>query len=248
LESVIADKFTKKDRLTFKDELRKMSDNKARLDAWWKKDREVTLKASDDIVSLLISKIPDYQSLSDREKTSRLMYQVQRIGSDNVTLSNVDKKALIRVAMTEGGKKNINENDFMKLTSQGTVLTNKESQDMFVKYPYLNGVLGLSYGNYPIKPVKRNERGLVESVMVNFYAREGSDKSGDDYFTSMGLKNYTAERLSNLYYQGGTTSFTMPTLTSKEREKSPTWAFVSSVINNENNVQPQILRNGELPL
>ena len=246
LESVIADKFTKKDRLTFKDELRKMSENKARLNAWWEKDREVTLKASNDIVSLLVSKIPDYQSLSDREKTNMLMYQVQRIGSSDVSLSNVDKKALIRVAMTEGGKKNINENDFIKLTSQGTVLSNKEWQEMFVKYPYLKGVLGLSYGNYPIKPVKRNERGLVESVMVNFYAREGSDKSGDDYLTSMGLKNYTAERLSNLYYQGGTTSFTMPTLSSTERQKSPTWAFVSSVINNENNVQPQIRRNGEV--
>lgn len=254
LEAVIKNNMTDEDLKTFAPILQKLDDNKQRLNNWFTKDKEVVANASEDINNLLAGEIKNYNSLTDVEKKHQLMLKVAETMKGS-GLSFTNRKALLRSLMTSGGRYKIDENDFNRLTSQGQKFTKEEIDGVLKKYPYLKLISWTPgepfYGkgefarNSPFK-AEFDWYGNVLGYKVDYYHLPYTDKEGEDVLTKKGLKNYSKERLSDLYYQGGATSFTMPTLFDKQKQSSPTWTFVSSFINGELNTQGKVYRNGEL--
>ena len=245
LEAVIKNNMTDEDLKTFAPILQKMDDNKQRLNDWWDKDREVVKNAAEDVNAIIASKISGYDKMTEAQKARVLSSRITNILTTNKnSLSSVNKKALIHSLMSQGGRVKVDEADFAKITSQGATISRSEWMRIGNKYPEL-GKLFNNFG-YLGKNVYGEDGKTLTHKVVNFIYSGSANKDGTDYLTSQGLKNYSQERLSNLYYQGGATSFTMPTLFDKQNQSSPPWTFVSSFINGELNTQGKVYRNGEL--
>lgn len=239
VRAIYDNKMTAEQQATYRTQFEAYDKAKQKQEQIWKKDEEAVNKAYADVDTYVTSEAVNevgssYKGADSETKTKLKVRQALKMLSYG--LSTVNRRALMKYVITNGGTQQVDKSILDKYTTQGRFVSDSEIADDVSKAPGLNNLLNLrSYhfrNSTPSTPgYIRNKNG----VKIDLYHDTDVSNDGVDYLTKKGMKNYSKDRLSGVKYLAGTRTLTLPDLESKQKSSSALYALQTAVVNQVTN-------------
>ena len=255
VRAIYDSKMTAEQQAAYRTQFEAYDKAKQKQEQIWKKDEEAVDKAYGDIDTYLAKLVTNYGSLSPNEKLQRKLYEAYNLRDSK--LNSVNRRALMKYLLTEGGTRQVDKSILNKYTTQGRFINYTELSNDAKQAPFLNVLFSKdslvtlpggmkSSNNSTGAGYEYETNGLTNGVRINLYSSQRTNAKGDDVFTGMGMKNYANDRLAGVKYLAGTRTLTLPDLESKQKSASSLYSLQTAIVNQVTNSQDSGMSQEEI--
>lgn len=241
VRAIYDSKMTTEQQAAYRTQFEAYDKAKQKQEQIWKKDEEAVDKAYGDIGNYVTKEASEtfgstFSGADTTTKTDLKLKTAVRMLSED--LNTVNRRALMKYIITEGGTRQVDKKLLDKYTTQGRNISAKEVADDASKVPGIKLLFtGASnynvYGNVEVTPGYRIDKG--NSITIDLYKKGKMNSDGKDYFTGKGMKNYASDRLAGVKYLAGTRTLTLPDLESKQKSASSLYSLQTAIVNQVTN-------------
>ena len=239
VRAIYDSKMTAEQQAAYRTQFEAYDKAKQKQEQIWKKDEEAVDKAYQDIDNYVTSDAVNevgssYRDADSETKTKLKVRQALKMLSYG--LNTVNRRALMKYVITNGGTQQVDKSILDKYTTQGRFVSASEIANDISKAPGLNALLNLSSyrfrNNVPLTPGYVRD---ANGVKIDLYHDTNLSDDGKDYLTKKGMKNYASDRLAGVKYLAGTRTLTLPDLESKQKSASSLYSLQTAIVNKVTN-------------